>query len=540
MSTGPPAPQRVLGRYAIYDRLAAGGMATVHIGRQLGAAGFARTVAIKRMLPHLSHELEFVTMFLDEARLAARVRHPNVVPILDVVAEDDEVFLVMEYVPGEALGALARVLRRRHEQAPPAVAASIVAGMLYGLHAAHEAVAEDGTPLHMVHRDVSPHNVLVGVDGVARLLDFGVAKAAVRLQRTTAQGTLKGKLAYMAPEQATRGEVTRHSDIYSVGVVLWELLAGRQLFLADNQAALMMRVLESEIPPLADVAPWVGPAAAAVVARAVAREPAARFASALDMAVALERALPPASPGVVGAWVRQVAAETLDARAAVVARVEQAPIPAEIPMTQPRSLGDITGGVLGALVARPPESTGMLAAAQPRPAGPASGTPPVLALPPRPRGSHRMAWALALGVFGLGVAAAAVGGMRWGREDAGGASGLPGGPPEREHAAGSTTLPPGATPPQTGDPGSLNAPGTASAQLAPGSGSPGAPGGAGDNLTGAPAAPDGGTLEAGPNTSAPALSARRGPWPPKPKSSCNPPYYIDSEGIRRVKRECFQ
>src|ERR1700733_14777693 len=192
-ATASARPVRILGRYALYDEIAAGGMATVHLGRLIGPVGFSRTVAIKRLHQQYAKNPEFVAMFLDEARLAARIRHPNVVPTVDVVAMEEELFLVMEYIQGESLSRLFRAASVAAAPIPRSVAVTIMAGVLHGLHAAHEAKTEHGQPLDIVHRDVSPQNVLVGVDGVARVLDFGVAKAAHRVQ-TTQDGRIKGKL----------------------------------------------------------------------------------------------------------------------------------------------------------------------------------------------------------------------------------------------------------------------------------------------------------------------------------------------------------
>ncbi|MCA9588320.1 MAG: serine/threonine protein kinase, partial [Myxococcales bacterium] len=246
MSGSSPGEARVVGRYALYGALAAGGMATVHLGRLLGPVGFSRTVAIKRLHAQFAADPEFVSMFLDEARVAARIRHPNVVPTLDVVTTDGELFLVMEYVPGESLAKLTRAVRERGERIPLPVMSAIMVGTLLGLHAAHEATDERGEPLHIVHRDVSPQNVLVGTDGVAKILDFGVAKAAGRIQ-TTREGQIKGKLAYMPPEQLRGGDVTRKCDVYAAGVMLWELLTGQRLFSGDNEGAVVARVLEGRI-----------------------------------------------------------------------------------------------------------------------------------------------------------------------------------------------------------------------------------------------------------------------------------------------------
>ncbi|MCU0685720.1 MAG: serine/threonine protein kinase, partial [Polyangiaceae bacterium] len=309
-------------RYAAFDEIGAGGMATVHLGRQIGAAGFSKTVAIKRLRPEHVRDAEFVAMFADEARLAARVRHPNVVQTLDVVGEGGELFLVLEYVHGESLEALVEGARALGERAPPDVASALVVGVLAGLQAAHVAKADGGAPLELVHRDVSPHNVLVGADGVARLIDFGIAQAAVRL-RSTRDGKLMGKLPYMAPEQLEGDGATPLSDLYSAGVVLWELLAGRRLFEASSEGALLAKILAGRVPPLASYAPALPPALGELVARALSREPGARFASAHEMAVALELALPPASPRKVGEWVERVAQPQLARRAERIAAVER-------------------------------------------------------------------------------------------------------------------------------------------------------------------------------------------------------------------------
>src|SRR5512143_55930 len=185
-----------VGRYTVHGELASGGMATVHIGRMGGAGGFAKLVAIKRMHPQFAKDPDFLAMFLDEARLVTRIRHPNVVQPLDVIVERGEVLLVMEYIHGEALSRLNRVLRAKNERIPLRISIAILSAMLHGLHAAHEAKNEKGEPLGIVHRDISPQNIIVGVDGVARVLDFGIAKAADQVHLTR-EGELKGKLVYM-------------------------------------------------------------------------------------------------------------------------------------------------------------------------------------------------------------------------------------------------------------------------------------------------------------------------------------------------------
>jgi eukaryotic-like serine/threonine-protein kinase len=319
-------PPHVVGRYALYGEIATGGMASVHYGRLLGPAGFSRTVAIKRLHPHLARDREFTAMFLDEARLAARVSHPNVVPMLDVVELADEVLLVMEYVPGATLTELIRASIATGALIPPDIAAAIVSGVLHGLHAAHEATDEAGAPLGMVHRDVSPQNVQIGVDGVPRVLDFGVAKAEGRMQ-TTRDGQLKGKLAYMPPEQL-RGTVDRRTDVYAASVILWETLASRRLFTAENDGAIVTRVLEEKIEPPSAYAPAVPRELCAITLRGLDRDPSRRFPNAREMALAIEARVSVAKPTRVARWVEELAGETLKQRATEVAGVENASTPA--------------------------------------------------------------------------------------------------------------------------------------------------------------------------------------------------------------------
>ncbi len=314
-------PLKVVGRYALFDEIAAGGMATVHIGRLLGPVGFARTVAIKRLHPQYAKDPEFAAMFLDEARLAARIRHPNVVATLDVVALQGELFLVMEYVEGETLARLMRAAVEADKRPTPRLVANIVSAVLQGLHAAHEATSERGEPLGLVHRDVSPQNVLVGSDGVARVLDFGVAKAAGRVQ-TTQEGQIKGKLAYMAPEQLSSGAVTRKTDVFAASIVLWEALAGRRLFQGSDPADSVARVLTLRIDPPSKHAPGIGAELDAVVMKGLQREPEHRFPTALEMAAALEHAVGVISPREIGHWMRGIAGSRIDKLAQRLAEVE--------------------------------------------------------------------------------------------------------------------------------------------------------------------------------------------------------------------------
>jgi serine/threonine protein kinase len=311
-----------LGKYSLFREIASGGMASVHLGRLLGPAGFARTVAIKRMHPQCAKERDFVAMFVDEARLAARVQHPNVVPTLDVVDEHGELFLVMEYVRGESLARLQTEAVARNERIPPRVSCAIVIGVLQGLHAAHEAKSERGEDLRMVHRDVSAQNVLVGVDGVARVLDFGIAKAVGRIG-TTREGQVKGKLAYMSPEQIRGKTVDRTTDVYAAGVLLWETLTGSRLFAAETESETLNRVLSLRVRAPSEVVSDLPRALNTIVLRALERDQDMRFATAREMALALQAAIDQAPSSEVGELVERLAAQALAERGELVADMER-------------------------------------------------------------------------------------------------------------------------------------------------------------------------------------------------------------------------
>lgn len=313
---------RLVGRYMVHRRIAAGGMATVHLGRLLGAAGFSRTVAIKRLHDDYARDPDFVAMLLDEARLASTIRHPNVVPTLDVVAEQDELLVVMEYVEGDSLANLQRVALASAERIPVALAASIIAQALHGLHAAHEARNKNGAPLHIVHRDVSPQNILVGTDGLARVLDFGIAKAASRAS-ATGDGQLKGKTAYMAPEQLQHGAIDRRTDVFAAAIVFWELLAGRRLFLGDSPSETIANVLNEPIDSPQRWAPDVPIELALVTMRGLERDPDGRFATAEEMAQAIEDAVVLPRAKEIGSWVSRVAASSIAERTEIVREVER-------------------------------------------------------------------------------------------------------------------------------------------------------------------------------------------------------------------------
>jgi serine/threonine-protein kinase len=299
------AERQRLDRYEILAEIASGGMATVYLGRLPGAGGFERLVAIKRLHPHLERAREFVEMFLDEARIAARLHHPNVVATLEVGTSDRGYYLVMDYVEGDTLAKLLTRAATSRTWIPRDISLRIVLDTLAGLHVAHELRSDDGELLNLVHRDVSPQNVLIGIDGVARITDFGVAKASARLS-STRSGQLKGKLGYMAPEQARGGDVDRRADVFAMGIMLWEALAARRLFRGkqDTDAETLHRVLFEPIPRLRDIDPTIPVGIDAVVAKALERDLGARFASCAEFADALERL---DDPGLRAASTREVA-----------------------------------------------------------------------------------------------------------------------------------------------------------------------------------------------------------------------------------------
>jgi serine/threonine-protein kinase len=352
-----PDDDRRLDPYELIGEIASGGMATVYLGRLAGAGGFQRLVAIKRLHPHLAREQQFVDMFLDEARLAARIHHPHVVPILEVGQSPAGYYLVMEFVEGDTLSGLTIRSLQRGAILPPPAALRIVLDALAGLHAAHLLMGDDNRPLGLVHRDCTPQNILVGVDGSARITDFGVARAAARIT-ITATHQVKGKVGYLSPEQSQAHEIDRRSDIFTMGIVLWEALAGRPLFQGDTEAVTLSRLLSAPIPSIRSFVPDIPPALDEVCQRALQRDRSQRFRTAAEMAEAIERAS--RAEGFVG-------------------------------VASPRDLGRFVEGLLGAeLVAQREAIRSWTAENEPAPRSRASyalgGTPSsrTSALPPEP------------------------------------------------------------------------------------------------------------------------------------------------------------
>jgi serine/threonine protein kinase len=483
----------VIGRYELHGQIASGGMASVHLGRLVGPGGFGRTVAIKRLHAKYAKDPDFVAMFLDEARLAARVQHPNVVPTIDIITTDGELFLVMEHVQGESLSRLIRAaIREAHGPIPLPVVSAILSGTLNGLHAAHDTKDERGKLLGIVHRDISPQNILVGVDGVPRVIDFGVAKAAGRVQ-TTQEGHIKGKLAYMAPEQLRQKGLDRTADLYAAAVVLWEALTLDRLFPGDNEAQIVAKVLAGRIPPPSELAPHISPELDAVTLRGLDRDPANRFATGREMASALESVVRPATPTEVGAWVASLAAEPLQRRVEQIAEFE--------------SKSDVTSGAklfLAELASGP-----KLPGDDPRSASQVSRVGRASPEVPRSRP------VLGLGAL-IAVGAAAIGGgvfaMRLSTSNAAAPEAATGSPSSAQSA-------PLAAPPATQAAESPSAP-PASASVTP--------------------------AQPVVATTAVVRTQKRPPparSPPAAQATtskeCDPPYVIDSNGEKHYKRECF-
>jgi serine/threonine-protein kinase len=283
--SGKPAASSlptVLGRYEVVGHLATGGMAEILLGRLVGPSGFERPVVLKRILPHLARTRSFVDMFLDEARIVARIRHPNVVAVHELGREGEELYLVMEYVEGESLGGLMRRMWMRNEELGYQLAAHVVAEACAGLHAAHELEDDSGKKQHLVHRDVSPHNLMVTYSGQVKVLDFGIAKAADRITRTEA-GQVKGKFEYMSPEQCRGRPLDRRSDVFALGVVLYELTTSRRLFKRSHELAALKAICEQPVVPPSRVATGYPPELERICMRALSRRREERYTTAADM-----------------------------------------------------------------------------------------------------------------------------------------------------------------------------------------------------------------------------------------------------------------
>ncbi len=296
-------------------------MASVWIARQTGKHGFRKLVAVKTVLPKYAEDPAFQNMFIDEARIASRIEHANVTQILDVGEQHGVTYLVMEYVDGDALSKISRAARKKDVKIPLGILLRIVADVCGGLHAAHELRDEKGAPLGVVHRDVSPQNVLVTTRGVAKLIDFGIAKARDRLSGDTNADTLKGKVQYMAPEQALGKAVDRRADVYAVGAVLYHLITGKPPFEAENDIQTLFLVTSGR-PPV-PLPPAVPAPVRELVKRALVHSPEGRFATAAELQQAIEEAIVEArlaaSPAAVSAFLADMVGDRAEKRKEAIA-----------------------------------------------------------------------------------------------------------------------------------------------------------------------------------------------------------------------------
>jgi serine/threonine-protein kinase len=287
------SPGQRVGDYEIVAKLREGGMATLFLARRTGAAGFSRHVAIKVVHPDLANDEQFRQMFLDEALLSSRIDHPNVVHVEELGQHEGAHFLTMEFVHGCSLSQLQRALLARGRRLAPAFATRIAMHVADGLHAAHETLDDSGRPLNVVHRDVTPENILLAYGGHVKLIDFGIAKAYGRKHRTM-DGLLKGKFRYMAPEQAYGKPVDRRVDIYQLGIVLWEMLTLRRLFSAERDVELLASVQKPNVVPPSSLVDRIPPALDAAVMCALSPDPRRRPPDAQSFARMLGKAVPAA------------------------------------------------------------------------------------------------------------------------------------------------------------------------------------------------------------------------------------------------------
>lgn len=302
------------GNYEILRKLAAGGMAEVLLAKQKSFGGFERLVCLKRILPHLSGQEEFMKMFQDEARIAANLVHPNVAQIYDIAEENGQFYIAMEYVRGEDLRRIYNQEVGRGNSIPYGMAALIIMGGAAALDYAHRHTALDGTPLSIVHRDVSPQNILVTFDGHVKLIDFGVAKAAGKLNQTRA-GVLKGKYSYMSPEQASGDPVDGRTDIFALGITLYEITCGVRLFKRDNELETLHAVVACNVPAPSKVKPGYDPSLERIVLKALAAEPERRYQTAGDLERDLEAYLQrhghPTSASAMAHYMQELFADKL-------------------------------------------------------------------------------------------------------------------------------------------------------------------------------------------------------------------------------------
>ncbi|MGK4004999.1 serine/threonine-protein kinase [Sorangium sp. So ce1036] len=401
-------PGDTLGRYEILMPVARGGMAAVWAARLVGSRGFQKIVAIKTMLPDLGDDPAFEAMFLDEARLASRIRHPHAVEIVELGDENGVLYIVMEWVDGDTISTLNKQVRSTGG-IPLPILLRIASSICAGLHAAHELRDDQGRLVDLVHRDISPQNVMVSFDGIVKIVDFGVAKATGRLHETRVVGQLKGKIPYLSPEQLTSGKVDRRSDIFSLGVLLYTTLSGYHPFRGRTDAKTMENILKFAPVPLRELVPDVPFDLAVAIERALAKDPADRwndcasFQRTLDqIAISLGT---PVTDGDVGRFIRDTLGGIVDERRRKLAAAIQLADGRMSSRVEPRAAasqrGDRRGrhahpgstplpatfaGILPVALDDPPPRSAAAAPPSSRRAAPITSAPPALVTPaPRPR-----------------------------------------------------------------------------------------------------------------------------------------------------------
>ena len=421
-----------LGRYVIGPRLARGGMAELYAARATGVGAFGKLVALKLVLPHLKDDPAFTEMFMREAKTAAALDHPNIVSVFDLGFSQGEYFIAMEHVHGRDLRAI--MSDTADDDAPSLpipIALGIVANLAAALHHAHDATGADGKPLGLVHRDVSPANVLVRYDGLVKLTDFGIAKAAAGTNATRT-GTIKGKRGYMSPEQCLGRPIDRRSDVFNLGILLYELTTGHRLFVADSEFTVLNQIIHGTFTPPRQVVPGYPRALERIVLKALAVEPGARYPSAASLAEDL-RLLPPhlrpqADESEIGGWMHAT---------------YEVPDPPHFEIPPEPS------------PATPPDAT----------AEPAPPSTPATAAAPAPERPRRTGWAIA-----VAAVAFATGGLAWERTRAAFTHPLA---PTGSVPTSSTAPPPPPPPPVDASPS--DAPAPAPAEVAASTAEPAAP-----------------------------------------------------------------
>lgn len=309
------SPVETFGRYELLRKLATGGMGQVFLARQKGPVGFQKLLVVKRLLPHLSEDTDFIKMFLDEARIAGILNHPNIAQIYELGDVDGVLYIAMEYVQGEAISQVNARANSRKGGLPLGLKCRIIADAAAGLDHAHQARSPSGRKLGLIHRDVSPQNVLVGFNGNVKLIDFGVAKVSNKLSHTVV-GTIKGKHAYMSPEQARDEELDARSDVYGLGIVFYELLTSQRLFKRESDLATLKAVVGAKVIPPSEAVPGIPKSLDAVVMKALARRREERFQSAGELQLALEDFLLaerlPGTPAHLTAFMKELFSSELE------------------------------------------------------------------------------------------------------------------------------------------------------------------------------------------------------------------------------------